>query len=117
MKNNFKENFEYLMSLSNKELRKEIENSNWNFILQELRYAGDEIERLEKNNESMQFEMCLTWKKLDEKEARIDKAIEFIKQFDGGMTGYTYWKEVDRYKTEEDAAEILLKILSGGDGE
>lgn len=42
----FKESFEYLMSLSNRELRKEIENSNWNFILQELRYAGDEIERL-----------------------------------------------------------------------
>ena len=46
MRVHFKESFEYLMSLSNKELRKEIENSNWNFILQELRYAGDEIERL-----------------------------------------------------------------------
>jgi len=47
MNDEFKERFNYLMSLSNKDLRKEIENSNWVFILQELRYAGETIEAYE----------------------------------------------------------------------
>lgn len=47
MKDDFKERFDYLMSLSNKNLRKEIENSNWVFILQELRYAGETIKAYE----------------------------------------------------------------------
>ena len=47
MNDDFKERFDYLMSLSNNDLRKEIENSNWVFILQELRYAGETIEAYE----------------------------------------------------------------------
>lgn len=47
MNKEFKERFNYLMSLSNNDLRKEIENSNWVFILQELRYAGETIEAYE----------------------------------------------------------------------
>lgn len=42
---NFKNRFNNLMSLSNTDLRKEIENSNWSFILQELRWAGNEINK------------------------------------------------------------------------
>ena len=97
---NFKESFEYLMSLSNKELRKEIENSNWNFILQELRYAGDEIERL--NN-------------------IIDKAIEYIDMIQERRKDLTVeeyhnkWCKLFDYYESQCIIIDLLDILKGSD--
>lgn len=39
-----------------------------------------EIERLNNNNQDMQKEMARTWKKYDELQGRINKAIEYIEK-------------------------------------
>ena len=77
----------------------------------ECKQLLDYISLLEENNESMQFEMCLTWKKLDEKEARIDKAIEFIEEHN--IIGVN--KEYLPNDIEKCYSQELMDILKGSD--
>lgn len=44
---NLEKQYNRLKTMSNKELRKEIENANWSYILQMIRYLQAKIERLE----------------------------------------------------------------------
>ena len=44
---NLEKQYNRLKIMSNKELRKEIENANWSYILQMIRYLQAKIERLE----------------------------------------------------------------------
>lgn len=48
--------FNYLISLRNRDLRKEIENCNWNAILQLIRYFEYEITNLQQENERLKEE-------------------------------------------------------------
>lgn len=81
--------FNYLINLRNRDLRKEIENCNWNAILQLIRYCGYEITNLQEENEKLKAYI----KYLEEYKpnyykgekiygidykSRIDKAIELI---------------------------------------
>ena len=93
--------FNYLISLRNRDLRKEIENCNWNAILQLIRYCEYEITNLQKENEEIK----------DQKK----KAIEYIKEHKDKY--YHDWGEDDgSYDTYLDETEIdkLSNILNGG---
>ena len=92
MNEDFKERFNYLMSLSNNDLRKEIENSNWVFILQELRYAGETIETYENMRK---------------------EAIELIENIDVSITEYLHGFGYENRKN--DLLNILNKV--GGSDE
>lgn len=107
MKNEFKERFNYLMSLSNKDLRKEIENSNWVFILQELRYAGETIEAYENMRKEAIEELSKDYKDLPD----IDEWYATDKQW---HNYYFEKSEQDDYKIEN-TLNILNKV--GGSDE
>ena len=49
---NLEKQYNHLKTMSNKELRKEIENANWSYILQMIRYLQAKIERLEQVSDS-----------------------------------------------------------------
>ena len=46
-----------IKQMNNRELRKYIENSNWNNILQIIRFLQDEIEQLQKENEQLKEQL------------------------------------------------------------
>lgn len=49
---NLEKQYNRLKTMSNKELRKEIENANWSYILQMIRYLQAKIEQLEEGSDS-----------------------------------------------------------------
>ncbi len=49
--------------------------------------------------------------------SRIDKAIEYIRQYDGHISGYYYSKEAKRFLVEENVKNDLLDILKGREKE
>lgn len=50
---NLEKEYNRLKAMSNKELRKEIENANWSYILQMIRHLQAKIERLEEKNKQL----------------------------------------------------------------
>ncbi len=108
----FKKQYDSIKDLNNKELREIIENSNWNFILQIIRYLEQENKDLKEKNEFLM--------KRDNKcqmlEQVIKKAMETINKLkttgwvngeNGTTTGYTYAKPC--CKTRLNIIEDILK--------
>jgi hypothetical protein len=81
--------FNYLINLRNRDLRKEIENCNWNAILQLIRYCEYEITNLQEEKEDYK--------------SRCEKAIKYIKN--------------NCYYLVDNDDKNLLNILNGGDEE
>jgi predicted transcriptional regulator len=82
----------------------------------------EEIERLNNNNQDMQKEMARTWKKYDELQDRINKAIEFVDSMEYcGQEDYFYDLKASDVcgndNTFNDSKYKLLKILKGEDKE
>lgn len=44
---------------------------------------------------------------------RIEKAVEYIRQYDGNITGWYYSKEHKRFLAEDNVKDDLLNILNG----
>ena len=87
----FKKQYNSIKDLGNRELRKVIENSNWNFILQIIRHLENEIFILKEENQELQN--------------RIDKAIEYIEEH----KRKDEFLELNEWETRD-----LLSILKGG---
>ena len=51
--------------------------------------------------------------KLENYKSRIEKAVEYIEQYDGHIEGYYYSKEHKRFLVEENVKDELLNILNG----
>ena len=51
-----------------------------NDLLSRIAKLEYEVERLNNNNQDMQEEMVRTWKKYDELQQRIDRAVEYIEE-------------------------------------
>lgn len=82
----FEKQYNSIKYLGNRELRKVIENSNWNFILQIIRHLENEIFILQQEKQQLKD--------------RINKAIENIEQL-----GHSEWVTFGR--------SILLGLLKG----
>jgi len=93
----FEKQYNSIKGLNNKQLRKVIENSNWNFILQIIRYLEDKIEELELQNFNLREDimikkMALPNKQIKDKtfydlydmptyedlQQRIDKTLQYL---------------------------------------
>lgn len=111
--------FNYLISLRNRDLRKEIENCNWNAILQLIRYCEYEITNLKEELKGIKsnFDIQLEYdKELENYKSRCEKAIDFVKKeskkcYSNQITDNST-KVIGNFMWHTDK---LLNILNGGD--
>lgn len=70
---------------------------------------GNEIERLNENNQAMQMEMAKTWDKLQQKENIIKEVRELLKRYQNNEYYYKYNGKYLKSEIKEDILEILDK--------
>ena len=98
-----------------------------NYNLSEMLFNRDErlIEMIKGLREERDYifnkltcEKCYLQEKLNKKENRIDKAIEYIEQFEN-IKAYYSWLEdgYEEYNYDEDFKKDILNILRGEDDE
>ena len=73
----FEKQYNSIKDLSNSELRKVIENSNWNFILQIIRHLENEIFILQEQNKILNDQLDRELIKRARLEDRIKKATKY----------------------------------------
>ena len=82
-------------------------------------WLKDEIHCLYEEKKELQRQLELYKTSLDESQEvvidlqqRIEKAVEYIRQYDGCITGWYYSKENKRFLAEDNVKDDLLNILN-----
>ena len=97
--------FYRIKQMNNKQLRKYIENSNWNNILQIIRFLQEEIEQIQQENEQLKLTLKGTTHCFDEEEHRKLNQMLHEKQ-------KQYLKQCENNKKIVDKNIFLVNILT-----